>query len=165
MPSTIRRLNQSARRVSGFAATLLIALLVTSPALVAEQFYKWQDEKGVWHYSANPPKDQPADKLKVRTQAGRSGDEDEDEDEDGEAKPKTKPGAESPESTNCKAAKKNLEVLNNNPKVLKDTDGDGEPEELDLDQHQAEIATAERQISAFCKPEPAPAEAEETDTE
>lgn len=161
MHSTIRRLNQSSRRVSGYAATLLLALLVASPALLAEQFYKWQDEKGVWHYSAKPPKDQPADKLKVRTQAGRSGDED----EDGEAKPKAKAGAESPESTNCKAAKKNLEVLNGNEKVLKDIDGDGVPEELDLDQHQAEIATAERQISAFCKPEPAPAEAEETDSE
>ena len=164
MRSAIRRLNQSASRLPGYASALLLALLVASPALLAEQFYKWQDEQGVWHYSAKPPKDQPADQLKVRTQAGRGGDEAE-EGEEGEAKPKTKAGAESPESANCKAAKKNLEVLNSNEKVLKDTDGDGEPEELDLDQHQAEIATAERQISAFCKPEPAPAEAEETDSE
>ncbi len=164
MRSTIRRLNQSARQVPGYATALLLALLVASPTLLAEQFYKWQDEQGVWHYSAQPPKGQPADKLKVRTQAGRSGDESE-EGEEGAAKPKTKPGAETPESANCEAAKKNLEVLNSNQTVLKDTDGDGEPEELDLDQHQAEIATAERQIAAFCKPEPAPAAAEEAETE
>lgn len=164
MRSTLRSLNPSAHRVASSATALLLALLVASPALLAEQFYKWQDEQGVWHYSAKPPKGQPADKLKVRTQAGRSGDESE-EGEDGEAKPKTKPGAETTESVNCKAAKKNLDVLNSNQTVLKDTDGDGEPEELSLEQHQAEIANAERQIAAFCKPEPAPVEAEEADTE
>jgi len=138
---------------------LLAVLFLASPLVLAEQFYKWQDDKGVWHYSAKPPKDQPADKLSVHTQAGRGadeGDEGDDEEGDGDAAKAAAAGTgETIESINCKAARNNLETLNNNPVVSKDLDGDGVAENLSLEQHQEEIAFAERQIAAFCKPEPA----------
>lgn len=138
------------------ALPVLICLLMISPAVLSEQFYKWQDEKGVWHYSAKPPKDQPADKLQVRSSAGHPEDEEEEE-EEAANKPKT----EAPESANCKAARNNLYVLNTNREVAKDLDGDGEAETLTLEQHQEEIALAERMIAAFCKPEkPAKPDAE-----
>jgi hypothetical protein len=143
------------------ALPVLICLLLMSPAVLSEQFYKWQDEKGVWHYSAKAPKDQPADKLKVRSSSG-SGDADAEEGEE-EEKPAAK--GETPESANCKAAKSNLEILNNNQTVSKDLDGDGEAENLSLEQHQEEIAFAERQIAAFCKPDKPAADEAETETE
>ena len=134
---------------------ILIALFIAAPLAQAEQFYKWQDDKGVWHFSATPPKGQAADKLKVRTQAGRSTDETEDEESD--ADDAEKPAAT--ESVNCTTARNNLTVLNNNPVVSKDVDGDGVAENLSLEQHQEEISFAEQQIAAFCKPAPAAAEA------
>jgi hypothetical protein len=131
------------------ALPVLICLLMMSPAVLSEQFYKWQDEKGVWHYSAKPPKDQPADKLQVRASASKPEEDEEGEEEEAADKSKT----ETPESANCKAARNNLYVLNTNREVAKDLDGDGEVETLTLDQHQEEIALAERMIAAFCKPE------------
>lgn len=138
---------------------LVIGLLMMSPAVMSEQFYKWKDESGAWHYSAKPPKDQPADKLKVRS-SGKTAVAEEEEEADGKEKAKT----DTPESANCKAARANLDVLNSSEKVSKDTDGDGEPETLSLEQHQEEIALAEQQISAFCKPEK-PVEPEEEKAE
>ncbi len=146
------------------ALPVLICLLMISPIALAEQFYKWQDDKGVWHYSAKPPKNQPADKLQVRSAATRADSEDE-EGEEGEDADKPKKDA-APLAPNCVAARQNLLVLNSSEKVLKDTDGDGAPEELTLDQHQEEIALAQRQITAFCPPEkPAKEEEEEEESE
>ncbi len=142
------------------ALPVLIGLLMISPAVLSEQFYKWQDEKGVWHFSAQKPKDQPAEKLKVRVAATQSTD---DSDEDGDT---DKAKAIADESPNCKAARANLEVLNSSALVAKDIDGDGEAENLTLEQHQEEIALAEQQKSAFCKPDkPVAEEAEEDVTE
>jgi hypothetical protein len=137
------------------ALPVLICLLMISPVALAEQFYKWQDDKGVWHYSAKPPKDQPADKLQVRSAATRA----ESEEEEGEDAEKPKKNA-APVPPNCVAARQNLLALNSSQKVSKDTDGDGVPEELTLDQHQEEIGLAQRQIAAFC-PAEKPAKKEE----
>lgn len=141
------------------ALPIMICLLMMSPALLSEQFYKWQDEKGVWHYSAKPPKDQPADKLKVRS-VGTPADKEEEETDAAD-----KPKVETQESANCKAARNNLYVLNTNQQVAKDLDGDGETETLTLEQHQEEIALAERMIAAFCKPEKAPEADSESESE
>jgi Domain of unknown function (DUF4124) len=146
------------------ALPVLICLLMISPAVLSEQFYKWKDENGVWHYSAKPPKDQPADKLKVRSSSG-SGDAEDEEGEEGEEDGKPAAKGETPESANCKAAKSNLDILNNNQTVSKDLDGDGEAENLSLEQHQEEIAVAERQIAAFCKPDKPAAKETESETE
>lgn len=133
---------------------ILIAIFFASPLAMAEQFYKWQDDKGVWHFSEKPPKDQPADKLKVRNQTAVPSDETDanaDTANAAAAAPNV-PAGETIESANCRAAQNNLTVLNSSPVVSKDTDGDGVAENLTLDQHQEEIVTAERQIAAFCKP-------------
>jgi hypothetical protein len=144
------------------ALPVLICLLMMSPVALAEQFYKWKDDKGVWHYSAKPPKDQPADKLQVRSAASRADEEEEEEGEDADKPKKTA----APLAPNCVAARQNLLALNTSQKVSKDTDGDGVPEELTLDQHQEEIGLAQRQIAAFCPPEqPAKAEEEEEESE
>ena len=127
------------------ALPVLIGLLMISPAVLSEQFYKWQDEKGVWHFSAQKPKDQPAEKLKVRSTVSQSaGEADADSDANKNAME---------ESPNCKAARANLDVLNRNAQVAKDVDGDGVAENLTLEQHQQEIALTEQQQAAFCKPD------------
>lgn len=136
------------------ALTLMMVLLFASPLVLAEQFYKWQDDKGVWHYSAQRPKDQQADKLKVRSATPTAMTDDEQTDAAASKKAE-------PESPNCQAARSNLKILNSSSKVAKDTDGDGEPETLTLEQHQEEISEAERQILAFCKPPAAPKPTEE----
>jgi hypothetical protein len=140
------------------ALSVFIGLVLLSSAAAAEQFYKWKDENGVWHYSAKAPKDQAVDKLSVRSAGTRAEPAEEAEDEDAD-----KAKADATQSPNCLAARKNLQILNTSTEVAKDIDGDGEPETLTLEQHREEIELAERQQAAFCKPDPAPAEEEGTE--
>lgn len=142
------------------ALPVLIGLLMLSSAALSEQFYKWKDEKGVWHYSAKAPKDQPVDKLTVRSAGARDAVKPDDEDEAADNATASK--GDSTDSPNCTAARANLRILNSNPQVAKDLDGDGEIETLTFDQHKEEIALAEQQIAAFCKAAP-PAEPETED--
>ena len=123
--------------------TLLLMGLCFAIALPlsAESFYKWKDAAGVWHYDDKPPKDVPADQLKVHPGAGA------------EATTAATDQEKTPtESKNCLLARKNLEILNSHSIITKDLDGDGQPETLNLEQHKQEITEAEQQIAAFCKP-------------
>lgn len=133
---------------------LLISLFFSASSVMAANYYKWKDDKGVWHFDTKPPADQPADKLRVVDKSGytSASDNSEEDSEDGEGSPKA--AEPETESNNCIQARKNLEILDNNPIVARDEDGDGKPENLTLEQHQQEIATAKQHIAAFCRPKP-----------
>lgn len=123
---------------------LLIGLsFAVALPVTAENFYKWKDAAGVWHFDDKPPKDVPADQLKVHPGPHS----------DAEANTATTDAEQVPtESKNCLQARQNLEILNSHPTVTKDLDGDGQQETLNLEQHKQEIADAEQQAAAFCKP-------------
>ncbi len=46
-----------------FAATIAAGLLIATPS--AAQIYKWVDEKGVTHYTAEPPPEKKAQKMQA----------------------------------------------------------------------------------------------------
>lgn len=61
-------------------AALAICLTLAIPAQ-ASSFYKWVDENGVTHYTAQPPEDRPSQQVNVRTGKTRVNGEDSPQDE------------------------------------------------------------------------------------
>ena len=50
---------------------LIVCALAAVPLAFAQQMYKWKDEKGVWHFSENPPPDGgKAEKIEVKPVGG-----------------------------------------------------------------------------------------------
>ena len=50
---------------------LVVCALAAAPVASAQQMYKWKDEKGVTHFSENPPPDgSKADKIEVKPVGG-----------------------------------------------------------------------------------------------
>jgi len=133
-------------RVSIVLAALL-ALMLSVP-LQAQSVYKWTDEKGVVHYSDQPPPDQAkAERLQIRTltvqrEEGRVEASQAQDGDDGEPKR---------ESPACASARHNLVVLENNDIVRMDLDGDGEAEELTQEQREAELIRTRELIALLCE--------------
>ena len=50
---------------------LVVCAIAAAPVASAQQMYKWKDEKGVTHFSENPPPDgSKADKIEVKPVGG-----------------------------------------------------------------------------------------------
>ena len=147
---------------------LVFALLAAgSGAASAEQFYKWQDESGAWHYTTTPPKGSAATTVHVsggraRTQPDRRAEIDVASPPDGANANSTTGAADAPAPNSaaavlarrnaaCENATKRLEVLQNNAAVEWDRDGDGVAEPLDVATHAAEIDRAKTDVSIYCK--------------
>ena len=63
--STVSRLGKL------WSVPIFMCALAAAPIAVAQQMYKWKDEKGVWHFSENPPPDgSKADKIEVKPVGG-----------------------------------------------------------------------------------------------
>lgn len=146
---------------------LVFALLAAgSGAASAEQFYKWQDETGAWHYTTTPPKGTSATTVHVsggraRTRPERNaeidvaapprdGTPDSDAEADAPA-PNTYAAIAARRTAACDNAQKRLEVLQNNAAVEWDRDGDGVAEPLDVASHAAEIDRAKTDVAIYCK--------------
>lgn len=153
---------------------VLFAILVTSAS--AEEFHKWRDENGVWHYSATPPENQASTPVAVDTfqpalpppvapaaasattslnTAGA---------EPSPAAPSTtQPAvpvdpAAAPRlglrdrKANCERTRLNVATLENYAKVTLDRNNDGQPETLSDSEHLAELEKARAQMRVFCAP-------------
>lgn len=137
-----------------FVAASIVSLLYASTSIAADSIYKWQDEKGVTHYSQSPPEsDAAVEKVKTSTKA--SSDQAEalerlkqsreqemkrlKEEASKPATPEKKTREKSQDEARaerCAQNKKNLDALRNQPIVrLKDPDT-GELVVLDADQRQ-----------------------------
>jgi len=138
-------------------AIVLVLLAAGTGSVLAEQFHKWKDADGVWHYTVEPP---PAgvDASRVYVSGGpkRSGTE-----PSGPAVelPEQEPEAPLDNSaeaiaarreTACTNARLRQDVLANNDAVEWDRDGDGKAERLAPADQARELEKARKEIRTYC---------------
>lgn len=117
---------------------LCCLLVLASASVSAGNLYKWKDANGVTQYSERPPTGQQYETRRIAASGAPVV----------EAAP-----AEAGESEQCVGARKNLEILAGNNRVMRDTDGDGKPDtELDEIQRAAQKQLAESTAAVYCKP-------------
>ncbi|SEL72193.1 protein of unknown function [Atopomonas hussainii] len=139
-------------------ATALLTGL-SAPALAA-QVYKWVDEKGVTHFTAEPPPGQQSEQLNIKiapakasapsTDALKEAQSKADEQKALDDKVKADVAKENKERAEyCQANRENLAQLRNNPRVRVEDDK-GEVRVLGEDERQERIANAEKNIGEYC---------------
>lgn len=146
---------------------LLLGAALASPA-IADDYYKWKDDNGVWHYTKEAPKGREASAVKVvgggavpapGSEPVVEATEPDAAREDGapraagpaeEIKPKLDAALEA-KKRNCDAARVNAATLESYTQVSLDRDGDGAPETLSEAEHAAELERARKQIASFCE--------------
>ena len=135
---------------------LVVATLLVSATAMAEQFYKWKDDKGVWHYtSTKPPAGTQAEEVAVKegtpesiaaaptgTNASANSDT------------AAKPAAGSTEEiqarrkATCTQAQDTIKTLETYAVVKMDLDNSGEAKPLTAEQHAQQLANA-REVEAI----------------
>lgn len=139
-------------------ATALLTGL-SAPALAA-QVYKWVDEKGVTHFTAEPPPGQQSEQLNIKvapTKASapnvetlKATQSKADEQKVLDDKVKADVAKENKERAEyCQANRENLAQLRNNPRV-RVSDDKGEVRVLSEEERQERIANAEKNIGEYC---------------
>lgn len=136
-----------------------LLLLVASGAM-AEQFFKWKDAEGVWHYTNTPPPagtDHTAVNVtggtpsaapvvsqpQVAAAPGAPGTE---------GKPPAEPtDLRGKRELACQKAKAQVAALETNAIVRMDMDGDGTPETLSDAQHASELERMRALSQVYCK--------------
>lgn len=142
-------------------------LLLAAPIADAAQFYKWTDEQGVTHYSADPPPKSAgnASEVKVRTKlpsgsaaAAENLQKQRDEEKKSAEKAAKKDGkadkaaAKTPErhAEKCKQLQTSRQTLEDYARV-KETDANGEVRVLSPEEKEERVDEVQRQIKAFCE--------------
>jgi hypothetical protein len=129
-----------------------VALLACAGTVAAEQFYKWKDSAGTWHYTTTPPPDGAISaELNVDPDARSS---------QPEAAPT--PAANAADAVPadavakrrlaCDKARAHLTTLTENPFIQMDKDGDGTPEMLTEAQQAEEVKRTTALVEGFCDP-------------
>ncbi len=112
--------------VHRYRTLTLLALTTTlmclsGPASSAKEFYKWQDEKGVTHYSSAPPKDVKAVKVRATNLHGEgaASDSEEEASSDNSAANDSQSAAAEParDPERCAQAQKNLKTMEENARI------------------------------------------------
>ncbi len=138
---------------------LLVALAlfaVSAPA--SDAIYKWVDEEGVTHFSAQPPEDVDYERVSAAfgTRAGPSTSEPaesavpEDADEDADSDEADEPTSAEEIAERCEQARENLEILRERERVALQRDDEGEEEELDAERREEVIAETQAYIDEWC---------------
>ncbi|MCD9085910.1 DUF4124 domain-containing protein [Stenotrophomonas sp. SY1] len=115
-------------------------LLLASASAGAGNLYKWKDANGVTQYSERPPTGQQYETRAISTS--------------GTPAPPTSAATtgDKEESAMCLGARRNLELLATNSRLMHDSDGDGTPDaELAPEQRAAQKQLAESTVAAYCK--------------
>jgi hypothetical protein len=127
-------------------AWLALLALFASASVAAQAVYKWTDEKGVVHYSDQPPPDsQAAERLNIKTLGRHRMDAQQ------EAEANADETSERPDSAACTTARQNLVVFENNDVIRMDLDGDGTSEELTPEQREQELTRTRDLIALLCR--------------
>lgn len=137
-------------------------LLAMSATAMASQVYKWVDEKGVTHFSAQPPQGQQATSVNTATpqpkpapaEASKAAPTFESIADPEQAaideKVKQEVAAKEAERKKyCTDVRTNLAQLENNPRVRAEVDG--EIRRLSEEERQTRITEAQKSISDNCK--------------
>lgn len=124
---------------------LVLLALFASTSVIAQAVYKWTDEKGVVHYSDQPPPDsQASERININALGRRTSAQEETAASAGDA-------AERPDSAACTTARQNLVVFENNDVIRMDLDGDGTAEELTAEQRDQELSRTRELIALLCR--------------
>lgn len=127
-------------------ATLAVCafILGVCPVIQAADYYRWQDQQGVVHYTDKPPKGVDAKKLATKTRQPKASEESE------TPADKVDQDASAKDAERCKAEQDRLAVLESNSKVQM-RDAEGNLRTLNAQEMQTEIAFAQKAIQHFCK--------------
>lgn len=125
----------------------LLALAFLSAPLVAQELYRWKDEKGVVHYSDKKPEGVDFESRAVPAEPAASA---EDEDAAAEGAEGEQPPAQPQVNAQCERVRANLQVLANANNVSLDLDGDGQPEQLDAAAREEQIARHRELEAQYC---------------
>lgn len=152
----------------------LNALLIATPASAAEKFYKWTDEKGVTHYSIDPPPKEVgnASSVKISTKhsavtgaddtesagsekasaGGKENKDGKDAKSDKEKTSAAKSDKKAPDqyADKCKQLQSNLQVLKDHGQA-REKNEKGEIVVLDDTEKQNRLDDTQRQMKAFCQ--------------
>lgn len=145
---------------------ILVAICcVGSTQALAAKYYKWVDENGTTHYTANPPASGEGEVIKVK--AGASSDKEEalkrlqerraklQEQAAARANPEVDPNAEA-EKQNAEITKKNCEIYRKNLKTMQENarvrmlDDNGESRVIPEEERQTKMNKAKEYIQANC---------------
>lgn len=138
------------------ATTLLTGL--SAPTLAA-QVYKWVDEKGVTHFTAEPPPGQQSEQLNIKVAPAKASapsvetlketQSKADEQKVLDDKVKADVAKQNKQRAEyCQANRENLAQLRNNPRIR--VEENGEQRFLSEEERQERIGNAEKNIGEYC---------------
>ncbi len=142
-------------------ATFLVLILLAAPAS-ADKVYKWVDDQGQVHYSAQPPAQDQFTEMKIRSTSPAAVESEPEEAEDGEQTadevafetPKELAQREALDrklrAENCRIAKRNKSVVENARRVMVN-DGKGGKRRLDDGERTERLQKADQNITKFCR--------------
>ncbi|PIE41408.1 MAG: glycosyltransferase [Gammaproteobacteria bacterium] len=151
-----------------FISALKIITVITcctgSVQTLAAKYYKWVDENGTTHYTAQPPASGEGEVIKVKTGASSDKEAAMKRLEERRAKlqqqtmQQNSPAAEDAETSkrNAEITRKNCEIYQKNLKTMQEhsririTDENGEPKVLPEEERQQKINEAEEYIQKNC---------------
>lgn len=121
---------------------VLFACLCASLPVAAEVLYRWTDDKGVVHYTDQPPP------------AGRKFEKREVKIEEPAPAPAEAPAetAAAKPSAACERVRQNIKVLEGSGGVSMDLDGDGQAEPLDEATRKRELERSRELEKTLCSP-------------
>lgn len=141
------------RLVALFTATLVVA-----PAGVQAEVFKWKDEKGVTHYSENPPSEpvKTLETLRVKSRASSDADSAIDQlnksrsEIDKKLVDKTPVAKDEKYKEKCEGLRKDLETIKSSDEV-RIKEGDAEPRLMSEKEKQDRLDSTQREIKAYCE--------------
>lgn len=137
---------------------LYLAILCVNISFAqAEQFYKWKDVDGAWHYTTTPPpKGVEGQEVKLKALGADSDAADvmaenkAPSPEESAAKAAAELAVRRQEA--CERANKNVVTIKTSATVAVDKDGDGfADKELTSDEMEAQLKRAEAQVTLYCE--------------
>lgn len=139
-------------------ALLTTALLLFGPLVAADEVYRWVDDEGVTHFSAQPPKNRQSDRMNTKTghsdpidYRGRFSASDPEEGEEGESDNEAPgPSAEADMREACQTARQNLQKLERGGRIAETAD-DGTRRYLTEEQREARMERAREAIEKTCR--------------
>ena len=148
---------------------VILLLMIFSVGANAAKYYKWQDEKGLTHYTAIAPEGRASDVINTRTGAQKTFAEKKSDSNSKKTTPLTKPkpapvapevappskkqlaNARRQQKENCDATRKNMETLNVRARVRINDSETGELRFLTPDEHAEMKNKSQKHLDEFCK--------------
>ncbi len=147
------------------ALTMVLALSATlCPTLSAEQYYKWVDDQGVTHYSAEKPEDRDANRVRANNPPSSSQDEalerlknqrqqTKKEREASQENEEEEKKSENGDKEACEKHRKNLQTLKTTTNVRRKNPETGELETMAEDEREAMIEKTKKALERCNKDE------------